>query len=157
MSGRRSWALGGAVTALVAVVALLTYLLVRSDPYVAPAPSGSASKPDPAGAAHVLQQLEDAVTARDEEQAASLAADDDAGDLLAAVVANADSLHVDSFTARYVDDVGAMDPDGGWQAAVDLTWRFDGFDRAPVHEEVLVGLQVEQSQIEQGQIVNRRD
>jgi hypothetical protein len=152
MSGRRSWALGGAVTALVAVVALVTYLLARSDPYVAPAPSGSASKPDPAGAAHVLQQLEDAVTARDEEQAASLAADDDAGDLLAAVVANADSLHVDSFTARYDDDVGAMDPDGGWQAAVDLTWRFDGFDRAPVHEEVLVAFQIEQDQIEQGQI-----
>jgi len=134
----------GALTALVVVVALVTYLLVRSDPYVAPAPSGTVSKPDPAGAAHVLQRLEDAVTSRDEAAAAGLATGDDpsAGDLLAAVVANADALHVGSFTARYVDDVGAVDPDdGSWQAAVDLTWRFDGFDRAPVHEEVLLGFE----------------
>ncbi len=61
MSGRRSWVLGGALTALVVVVALVTYLLVRSDPYVAPAPSGTAPEPDPAGAAQALQQLEDAV------------------------------------------------------------------------------------------------
>ena len=73
MSGRRSWVLGGALTALVVVVALVTYLLVRSDPYVAPAPSGTVSKPDPAGAAHVLQQLEDAVDSRDEAAAAALA------------------------------------------------------------------------------------
>ena len=57
--------LGGALTALVVVVALVTYLLVRSDPYVAPAPSGTVPKPDPAGAAHALQQLEDAVGSRD--------------------------------------------------------------------------------------------
>jgi hypothetical protein len=148
MSGRRSWVLGGALTALVLVVALVTYLLVRSEPYVAPAPSGAVSKPDPAGAAHVLQQLEDAVTSRDEAAAAGLAPGDDprAGDLLAAVVANADALHVGSFTARYVDDVGAVDRAGRWQAAVDLTWRFDGFDQAPVHEEVLVGFDNEQSE-----------
>ncbi|MFI5051296.1 MAG: hypothetical protein ACHQEA_15680, partial [Gaiellales bacterium] len=145
MSGRRSWVLGSALTALVVVVALVAYLLVRSDPYVAPAPSGTVSKPDPAGAAQVLQQLEDAVSSRDQVAAAALAPSDDphAGDLLAAVAANADALHVDGFSARYVDDVGAVDPAGGWQAAVDLTWRFDGFDRAPVHEEVLVGFQGE--------------
>ena len=146
MSGRRSWVLGGALTALVLVVAMVTYLLVRSDPYVAPAPSGTVSKPDPAGAAQVLQQLEDAVSSRAEAAAAALAPSDDphAGDLLAAVAANADALHVGGFSARYVDDVGAVDPAGGWQAAVDLTWRFDGFDQAPVHEEVLVAFQGEQ-------------
>ena len=150
MSGRRSWVLGGTLTALVVVVALVTYLLVRSDPYVAPAPSGTVSKPDPAGAAHVLQELEDSVTSRDQSAAAALAPGDDprAGDLLAAVVANADALQVGGFTARYVDDVGAVDPAGRWQAAVDLTWQFDGFDRAPVHEEVLVGFQIEQSDTE---------
>jgi hypothetical protein len=143
MSGRRSWVLGGILTALVVVVALVTYLLVRSDPYVAPAPSGTVSEPDPAGAARVLQDLQDAVAARDHAAAAGLAPRDDqeAGDLLAAVITNADALHVASFTARYVDDVGAVGLDGGWQAAVDLTWRFDGFDRAPVHEEVLVGFE----------------
>ncbi len=141
MSGRRTWVLGGALTALVVVVALVAYLLVRSDPYVAPAPSGTVAKPDQAGAAHALQVLQDAVATSRGDAAAALAPDDDpdAGDLLSAVVANADALHVVDFTARYVDDVGAVDPAGDWEAAVDLTWRFDGFDAQPVHEEVLVG------------------
>jgi hypothetical protein len=64
--------------------------------------------------------------------------DPGAGDLLAAVVANATELRVDEFTARYVDEVGAVDPAGRWQGAVDMTWRFGGFDAEPVHEEVLV-------------------
>ena len=51
-----------------------------------------------------------------------------------------------SFTARYVDGVGAVDPAGRWTAAVDLTWRFDGFDTEPVHEEMLVGFQLRQGQ-----------
>jgi hypothetical protein len=148
MSGRRSWVLGGVLTALVVAVALVTYLLVRSDPYVAPTPSGSAPKPDPSGAAHALQQLEDAVSSGDRASAEALAPADDprAGDLLTAVVGNAEALHVDEFTARYVDDVGAVDPDGHWEAAVDLTWRFDGFDKEPVHEEVLVAFQTEEDQ-----------
>jgi hypothetical protein len=146
MPGRRTWVLGGALTALVVVVALVTWLLVRSDPYVAPRPSGTALVADPAGAAHALNQLQDAVTARDAAAAAALAPSDDsdAGDLLSAVVANATALHVEGFTVRYVDAVGAVDPSGRWQAAVDMTWRFDGFDAEPVHEEVLVAFQVEQ-------------
>ncbi len=141
MSGRRSWVLGGALTALVVVVALVTYLLVRSDPYVAPAPSGTVAKPDPAGAAHALQLLEDAVGSRDQASAEALApaGDPRAGDLLTAVADNAEALQVEEFTARYVDAVGAVDPAGRWEAAVDLTWRFDGFDEELVHEEVLVG------------------
>jgi hypothetical protein len=141
MLGRRTWVLGGALTALVVVVALVTYLLVRSDPYVAPTPSGSAPRPDPAGAARALQQLQDAIATSQRDAAAGLAPSDDpkAADLLSAVIVNAEALHVTDFTARYVDDVGAVDPAGRWQAAVDLTWRFDGFDRHPVHEEVLVG------------------
>ena len=143
MPVRRSWVLGGALTALVVVVALVTYLLVRSDPYVAPTPSGDVPQPDPVAAAQALRQLEDAVGASSPDAAAALAPSDDprAGELLSAVVANAKALHVADFTARYVDDVGAVDPAGRWQAAVDLTWRFDGFDRNPVHEEVLVGFE----------------
>jgi hypothetical protein len=146
VSARRTWLFGGALTALVVVVALVAYLLVRSDPYVAPAPTGTVPQPDPAGAAHVLQQLETAVTDRDGRAAAALApADDrDAGDLLSAVTVNAEALHVADFTARYVDDVSAVDAAGRWQAAVDMTWRFGGFDRDPVHEEVLVAFEIEQ-------------
>jgi hypothetical protein len=117
---------------------------VRSDPYVAPRPSGTVTTADPSGAARALQRLEGAVDARDGAAAAGLAPADDAAarDLLAAVAANADALHVDDFTARYVDEVGAVDPAGRWQAAVDLTWRFAGFDADPVHEEVLVGFEL---------------
>ena len=149
MSGRRSWVLGGALTALVVVVALVTYLLVRSDPYVAPAPSGTVAKPDPAGAAHALQLLEDAVGSRDQASAQALAPADDprAGDLLTAVADNAEALQVEEFTARYVDAVGAVDPAGRWEAAVDLTWRFDGFDEELVHEEVLVGFESDQGSV----------
>src|SRR4051812_15735015 len=137
MPGRRSWVLGGVLTALVVVVALVTFLLVRSDPYVAHAPSGTVARPDPTGAARALRQLETAVATSRLDDVAALAPSDDpgAGALLSAVVANAGALHVADFTARYVDDVAAVDADGRWQAAVDLTWRFDGFDRTPVHEE----------------------
>ena len=145
MAGRRTWVLGGALTALVVAVALVTWLVVRSDPYVAPRPSGTAPEADPTGAAHALKQLEEAVTARDRAEAGEVAAsaDPQAAELLPVIVDNADLLHVEEFTARYVDAVGAVDPDGRWQAAVDLTWRFGGFDRHPVHEEVLVGFDAE--------------
>ena len=146
MSARRTWLFGSALAVLVVVVALVAYLVVRPDPYVAPTPTGSVPEPDPTGATQALQRLEDAVSARDGRAAAALAPGDDpqAGDLLTAVVANADALHVGQFTARYVDDVSAVDAAGRWQAAVDLTWRFDGFDRDPVHEEVLVAFEIEQ-------------
>ena len=144
MPGRRPWVLVGALTALVVVVALVTYLLVRSDPYVVPPPAGRVAKPNPAGAGHALQQLQAAVVARDTDGVAALApaTDPAAADLLEAVVANADALDVQDFTARYVDDVGAVDPAGRWEAAVDLTWRFGGFDKEPVHEEVLVSFEL---------------
>jgi hypothetical protein len=140
MSGRRSWVLGGALTALVVVVALVTWLLVRSEPYVAPTPTGTASQPDPSGAARALRGLEDALAAGDVEALRSLAprSDPGAGELLAGVGDNAQALEVQEFTARYVDAVGAVDRAGRWQGAVDLTWRFGGFDDEPVHEEVLV-------------------
>ncbi len=141
MAKGRVWLLGSALTALVVAVALVTWLLVRPDPYVAPAPSGSTPSADPAGATRALHALEDAVAAGDRAGAAGLAPDSDqqAGVLLSAVVDNAGQLRVEDFSMRYVDAVGAVDPTGRWQAAVDVTWRFAGFDREPVHEEVLVG------------------
>jgi hypothetical protein len=133
--------LGGALTALVLVAALATWLLVRSDPYVAPEPPPAAASADPTAAAQLLRALEDAVDARDAGAAAELAAPAEPGadDLLEAVVANAEALHVTELSMRYVDAVSPPGADGRWQGAVDMTWRFDGFDREPVHEEVLVG------------------
>ncbi len=144
MAGHRAWVLGGTLTALVLVVATVTWVLVRSEPYVASAPSGTAPQVDPAGAAHALRELQEAVSARDTAGAAELAPSSDphAGDLLSAVVENAEQLRVEEFTVRYVDAVGGVDAAGRWTAAVDATWLFSGFDREPVHEEVLVAFQV---------------
>jgi hypothetical protein len=154
MPRRRSWVLGGALTALVLVVALVAWLLLRSDPYVAPDPSGSAPQADPAAAAHALRELQQAVTAQDAAAAAALApaSDPEAGDLLSALIANAVELRVADFTARYIDAVGGVDGAGRWQAAVDLTWRFEGFDDQPVHEEVLVGFEVARGDEEDGAV-----
>jgi hypothetical protein len=140
MPGRRSWVLGGALTALVVVVALVTWLLVRSEPYVAPTPTDTARRADPVGAARALRGLEDALSAGDVDALRALApaGDPGTGDLLAAVGDNAEALHVEGFTARYVDEAGAVDREGRWAGAVDLTWRFGGFDDQPVREEVLV-------------------
>ena len=55
-----------------------------------------------------------------------------AGDLLAAVVDNARGAAGRGASPPATSTtVGAVDPDGRWQAAVDMTWRFDGFDDGP--------------------------
>src|SRR4051812_47237417 len=133
MAGRRSWVLGGALTTLVVVVALVAWLLVRSEPYVAPVPTGSAPTADPGGAAEALRGLQDALRTGDADAVRELAPTGDPGaaDLLGAVADNAVELQVEEFTARYVDEVGAVDPAGRWQGAVDMTWRFGGFDAEP--------------------------
>src|SRR5262245_35430992 len=100
MAKGRVWLLGGALTALVVAVALVTWLLVRPEPYVAPTPSGRAPAADPAGAGRALQALEQAVTAGDPAGVADLApgSDPQAGDQLTAVVDNAEELQVEDFT-----------------------------------------------------------
>ena len=107
MPGRRTWVLGGALTALVVVVALVTWLLVRSDPYVAPAPSGTRAEAGPGRrrARAAAARGRRGRARRGPRRAAGAAPTTrGAGDLLAAVVDNADALQVEEFTARYVDD-----------------------------------------------------
>jgi hypothetical protein len=126
----------GAVLAITAVVVVLT----RSDDYVARPDGAQRPAAEPAEAASVLHDLEEAVAARDAEAAADLTGGSTtAGTLMRAVVANAEELDVAEFTVRYVDETTAVADDGTWTGAVDMTWRFRGFDREPVHEEVLVG------------------
>jgi hypothetical protein len=79
------------------------------------------------------------VARRDGTAAAVLGADDRARALLRAVVANAAALDVTDFSARYLDESGAVGSEGGWTAAVDLTWRFARYDRTATHEEVEIG------------------
>jgi hypothetical protein len=124
---------------LIAVVAA-TFLLTREGDYVASPNVADRPDAEPAEAARALRTLEDAVAARDADTAATVAGDSSAGvDLLRTVVANAESLDVVDFTLRYVDATSSTADDGTWTAAVDMTWRFSGFDREPVRQEVLVG------------------
>jgi hypothetical protein len=137
--GRPHWWVAGASLVLLLVVGLLTWLVIRPDDYVA-SPPGEVPTARPDSAARALDSLERAVTDRDRDAAAALAppSDPEAAALLSAVVDNAEALHVDDFTVRYVDEAGAVNRDGQWQAAVDMTFRFAGFDEVPVREEVLV-------------------
>jgi hypothetical protein len=127
---------------LLVVVGTLTWVAVRPDTYTAdPGPRTTTPSVGPALAARTVHDLEDAVVARDPEAAAALAPTGDAATarLLSAVVENAQDLHVRDFTLRYVDETGAMGVIGDWQAAVDVTWQFAGFDRAPARAEVRFG------------------
>lgn len=127
---------------LLVAVGVVTWVAVDDEPYVAPTPSASTGgSPSPALATEALRSFERAVRSGDEDAARALApaGDDAAADRLAGVVANARAARVRDFTLRYVDAEGAYD-DGSWHAAADATWQFAGFDRAPAHAEVLVGL-----------------
>jgi hypothetical protein len=136
---RRRWAVAASLVLLV-VVAAVTFLVTRDEGYVASPGGGSRPDAEPGEAARTLRTLEEAVTARDADSAAALAAGPGAAaDLLRTVVANAEALDVADFTLRYVDETSATTAEGAWTAAVDMTWRFAGYDREPVHEEVLVG------------------
>ena len=135
---RRRWAVAASLLLLV-VVAAVTFLVIQDDDYVASPGGGSRPDAEPAEAARALRTLEDAVTTRDADSAAALAGGSGAAeDLLRTVVANAEALDVADFTLRYVDETSATSADGAWTAAVDMTWRFSGYDREPVREEVLV-------------------
>ena len=124
---------------VLAVVATVAFLVTRQGDYVA-TPDG-AVRPDaePAEAASALRTLEASVASRDADAAAALAEGPPGADLLRTVVDNAQALDVADFTLRYVDETGSTSAAGAWTAAVDMTWRFAGFDQEPVHAEVLVG------------------
>jgi hypothetical protein len=123
---------------LVAAVGLVAWVLVDDPTYVAPAPSDSVPTAQPGRASAVLSGFERAVEDRDPAAAESLAApgDGESRELLGALVDNARALRVKDFTLRYVDELGAVSASGAWDGAVDVTWTFAGFDRAPARSEV---------------------
>ncbi len=128
---------GLALIVLVAV-GLLTWNLVDSDPYVAPRPPANEDPVDAAGAAAALLALQRAVQRGDPSGAAELApeGDEPTARLLAALVENARSIPVRGFRLRYIDESSAATGDGTWGAAVNTTWRFQGFDPAASFAEV---------------------
>ncbi len=148
--GRPARRLTGPGLALVVVVAVLAaWLVLGGDPYVAPdpdqgspgagAPTGSGTL-DTAGAGAVLARLERAVAQDAPADARALAPRGSrTGDQLRAVVDNAARLEVADLSLRYVAETGPVSPDGSWQASVELTWRFAGYDQDPARTEVRVG------------------
>ena len=137
-TGRPRWWLTGLSLFLALVVALVGWALVDRQAYVANPPAQPAVRIQPSLAAQTLQRLERAVEAGDVVAARSLASRTAPGAarLLAAVVTNARSLRVRDLSLRYLDEQGAMSAEGSWQAAVDVSWRFAGFDRIPARAEV---------------------
>ena len=138
-AGRPRWWVAGLVGFLCLAVGTAAWLVLKPDTYVASPRRQAYASARPDLAATTLDDLRQAVMQRDVPAAEGLAADDRARSLLGAVVTNADSLGVTDFTARYVDEGGAVAKDGRWTAAVDLTWRFGHDDPSPVHEEVEIG------------------
>ncbi|GAA1768782.1 hypothetical protein GCM10009795_013820 [Nocardioides hankookensis] len=134
--------MAGLSLCLLVASALLAWSLTHDDTYVAPAPRAARPSVEPTLATTTLAAFETAVRERDQDAARALApaGDPAAGDTLAALVANADALDVGDFTLRYVDDDGAPTSDGAWDAAVDATWRFRGFDTVSGRAEVDVHL-----------------
>ena len=131
--------MAGLSLCLLVAAGLLAWSLTDDDPYVAPTPPAARQSVQPALATQTLARFESAVAEGDVEAARALAPDGDAetADLLAALVRNAGALRVEDFTLRFVDAEGALAADGSWTAAVDATWGFAGFDRAPARTEVL--------------------
>jgi hypothetical protein len=132
---------GLALCVLVAGV-LLGWAALRDDTYVAPTPRAVHPSIEPAQAGTTLAAFERAVRGHDADAARELAPEGDAtaADLLSALVTNAEALRVTDFSMRYVDDDGAPTADGEWTAAVDVTWRFRGFDRVSARAEVAAHL-----------------
>lgn len=130
--------MAGLSLALVTAVGLVAWVLLGGRTYVAPTPSDTVASAEPGQASALLEDFERAVAAGDAEAAGSLAAPGDEGsrELLGALVDNARALRVEDFTLRYVDEVGAVSASGTWVGAVDATWSFSGFDRAPARSEV---------------------
>ncbi|WP_154402902.1 hypothetical protein [Nocardioides speluncae] len=101
-----------------------------------PRPTTQADRMD--SSAELLGDLQQAVTDRDKQAAAALAADGDAAaaDRLTAIVDNARALEVRDFTLRYVDEDEAAGSEGTWVVAAETTWQFAGFDATPTATEV---------------------
>lgn len=108
---------------------------------VAPPQPTEAPRASPAEAAAALTAFVEAVEQRDGQALAQLAPPQvpAAGELLSGIAANVRSLDLTAVDARYVDQLGAVAPDGSWSGVAELTWRVRGYDAAPARSDVVVG------------------
>lgn len=139
----RLWVAGLSLFAalVVCAAAAIVWRVVDDEPYRADLGDRPAATTVRAGAAAAtMQGLVQAIEDADPVAAADLApaSDGEARAQLSAVVDNAAALDLTDVTARYLDEIGAVDADGAWSAAVDLTWAVQGFDPVPARAEVVV-------------------
>jgi hypothetical protein len=135
---------------LLVAVGAVTWTLVDDDPYVAPRPPADEEPVDAVAASDTLRALEAAVRSGDGAGAEELAPEGDAAMTrhLGALVDNAEAVDLRDFRLRYVDEASAAADDGTWSAAVDVTWRFAGFDEAASQAEVLMQFRLDGDQVD---------
>ena len=107
---------------------------------VAPTPPTETPRASPGEAAAALAAFVDAVARRDPValQRLSPAGMPASEELLSGIATNVRSLDLTSVSARYVDQVGTVAPDGSWTGSVELTWQLRGFDEQPARSDVAV-------------------
>jgi hypothetical protein len=133
----RQWVAGLSLFVALAVGVTL-WLVLRDDPYVAPAPPPGATRIEPAAAGELLRNLTSLVDEGDIRAAADLGVDDPARRQLSALVHNARRIGLEDVDLRYVDELGGVDAAGKWSAIATATWRMAGFDQETVSAEIRV-------------------
>ena len=124
---------------LAVVVTVVLAVVQRGDRHeVAPRPVDVA-RASPAEAAAALATLVSGVESADAAALSDLVAPGapGAGEALAGVAANTESLGLTDVSARYVDQVGAVANDGTWSAVAEVGWRVAG-DTVPSQADVVV-------------------
>ena len=137
--------MAGLSLSLLLVVGLVAWVALDDDPYVAPTRHARGPDRGPSARGRGPERARGGGGRRAAGRGRRTLADPDdeqAREQLADLVENARGARVDDFTLRYVDELGAVADDGVWQAAVDTTWAFRGFDRAPAMSEVRFGFRV---------------
>jgi hypothetical protein len=126
--------------ALCLVAVLVAVLLTRGGRHEVAPRSVDVPRASPAAAAAAVESFVAAVAARDDEGLRELAPAGDAAaaDELSGIAHNAEALDLREVRARYVDQVGTVDPDGRWTGVVDLTWRIGGLDAAASRADVAI-------------------
>lgn len=122
-AGRPVWAAGLLVVVLVVGVLIWRH---RGSDYVVPPARERVAQAQPTKAAAALDAFQRAVQAHA----------GGATPFLRQLVANATAIGIDDLSLRYVDEAGAVAPDGSWTGAVAVTYRFAEYDKADVSEEV---------------------